>query len=516
MKYIKKLGITLILSVFLLTSRETAIAGNTLVFTQADTNNAANDLEIQLVSAVYDASSYTVKGTVENIGEETYKNIELQVIYTDQNGTTVLETETTLNSGKSLAPTEISDFEVSIGKNDAISAVTVNVLEAELAEVNSVPEGTIEIKDSIWQKDIGRYSSKFIKEIEVTPDGNYWLFTSNYSCIVYEGKTKIEVSDEEIKEVSVLGAFPIQPVEETGLVMEYSELATEKIEYSNDASFDFRQEVKEKYGRSFIVFYQVLDQNGKLVDEEIFRSLGKEGSAKLAYYEFAPKSSNLNYHFDILGVVELEDSGEKDILSCGDYSFSIDTLRCLGKMSFIGPHNSSGIAKIKISRIGEEDRYEILSFINGQGSVSTWDQHMETSNRDLYDFEILSYTPLPLTCNYRYIVGDKFTVKQKTFDEICEMYSYKYGVTIGDDRSYLSIDTNVYDLSNHDDTDDLKTVEEINNFFGFPDVLYQKMCMTTEDQGLQKTENDMTIVTWTNSPDEGLEVLYERKYPEKE
>ena len=91
------------------------------------------------------------------------------------------------------------------------------------------------------------------------------------------------------------------------------------------------------------------------------------------------------------------------------------------------------------------------------------------------------------------------------------------------DDSYLKIDTNPYDkavdeltyveLSTFDQvqTDSLNGIKFVNERLGFTDAVYSKMMDTTALMGVQTEENDKYRVSWTYHPDNGLEVMYERK-----
>ena len=53
-------------------------------------------------------------------------------------------------------------------------------------------------------------------------------------------------------------------------------------------------------------------------------------------------------------------------------------------------------------------------------------------------------------------------------------------------------------------------VEEINDAFGLPKSVGQKMLSTSYAQGKQSQAFDNVIVSWTYHPDKGLEILYEK------
>lgn len=95
--------------------------------------------------------------------------------------------------------------------------------------------------------------------------------------------------------------------------------------------------------------------------------------------------------------------------------------------------------------------------------------------------------------------------------------------TVAQDGSYLKIDTNPYDkaideltyvqLSTFDQkqSDSLNGIKFVNERLGFTNALYSKMMDTTALMGVQTEENDKYRVSWTYHPDNGLEVMYERK-----
>lgn len=94
----------------------------------------------------------------------------------------------------------------------------------------------------------------------------------------------------------------------------------------------------------------------------------------------------------------------------------------------------------------------------------------------------------------------------------------KEWATLGRDNSYLKIDTN----PNNTDKDEMTwdeiemmllacdKIEEVNEYLGLPDYLYEDMEHTTALQGKQKeTYEDIGVeVLWSYHPDNGLQVQY--------
>lgn len=86
----------------------------------------------------------------------------------------------------------------------------------------------------------------------------------------------------------------------------------------------------------------------------------------------------------------------------------------------------------------------------------------------------------------------------------------KYGWTAGSDGSYLSADTNVYDLDDYSNGSIWASIKEMNKTLGLPGSLTEDMNTTTWSMGRQnKVFSSVGIeVTWTYHPDKGMEVTY--------
>lgn len=99
----------------------------------------------------------------------------------------------------------------------------------------------------------------------------------------------------------------------------------------------------------------------------------------------------------------------------------------------------------------------------------------------------------------------KINLKKTFFD-----YS-GVGIDVASDGSYMTLDTNPYNIDKYVLSGMLDTIKKANSRLGFTDGLYQKMLSTTALQGRQTYENDLVTVQWTYHPDNGLEVIYEVK-----
>ena len=121
------------------------------------------------------------------------------------------------------------------------------------------------------------------------------------------------------------------------------------------------------------------------------------------------------------------------------------------------------------------------------------------------------------TCTVTASAGGKvavcvITVKKKAPDlkALYNDLSDDYGWTLGSDGSYLSADTNVYNLDDYSNSSILYEIRDMNKKMNLPDSLYNDMLQTTWSMGKQQEtyENIGIKVSWTYHPDKGLEVTY--------
>ena len=97
---------------------------------------------------------------------------------------------------------------------------------------------------------------------------------------------------------------------------------------------------------------------------------------------------------------------------------------------------------------------------------------------------------------------------QKLYDEYCS----STWAEVGDDGSYLYIDTNPDD--NEDDglayVEAYSAVKDVNDALELPDSLLSDMEETTGADGKQTEDFDQVTVSWRYHPDKGLEVTYKK------
>lgn len=97
------------------------------------------------------------------------------------------------------------------------------------------------------------------------------------------------------------------------------------------------------------------------------------------------------------------------------------------------------------------------------------------------------------------------------FEKVVETANASLCSEVASDGSYLIVDTNPYNIEDFYDADFLEALKTINTELGFSDALYEKMLQTRALDGRQTDENDKISVSWTYHPDNGLQVMYEKK-----
>lgn len=94
------------------------------------------------------------------------------------------------------------------------------------------------------------------------------------------------------------------------------------------------------------------------------------------------------------------------------------------------------------------------------------------------------------------------------FKAIYNTYCSSTYATVGSDGSYLSIDTNPYDLDDYIVSGSLQAIIDVNSALGLPDYVLNDMGSTTALMGRQTATFDDVTVSWSFHPDKGLEVTY--------
>lgn len=82
-------------------------------------------------------------------------------------------------------------------------------------------------------------------------------------------------------------------------------------------------------------------------------------------------------------------------------------------------------------------------------------------------------------------------------------------ISLSEDNNSLVIDSNPLDIDDYYSSSTEDCIILVNEKFGFPDSLYEKMSKTRAIDGIQNDANDNFKVSWSYSPSHGLQIIYE-------
>ena len=119
--------------------------------------------------------------------------------------------------------------------------------------------------------------------------------------------------------------------------------------------------------------------------------------------------------------------------------------------------------------------------------------------------------PLSLAFTCLIIYYNSMHVFQRAFEKAGGKNNIGEWVTVSGDGKSLRIDTNPADEDDFYDSGATKAIRKINKELDLPDSLYEKMTETRALDGRQNWTNNRITVSWTYHPDQGLEIIYERK-----
>ncbi len=97
---------------------------------------------------------------------------------------------------------------------------------------------------------------------------------------------------------------------------------------------------------------------------------------------------------------------------------------------------------------------------------------------------------------------------KSAYDDVIATYGASPCIMISGDLSYISIDTNPYNLDDYFNNSYMNYIKALNSKLGMPDYVYQEMITTSAIQGKQSETINGIKVTWSYHPDNGLEIIY--------
>lgn len=103
---------------------------------------------------------------------------------------------------------------------------------------------------------------------------------------------------------------------------------------------------------------------------------------------------------------------------------------------------------------------------------------------------------------------------KKSFTSLYERYCKEPWAEVGSDGSYLSIDSNPYDVDDKKSgsseyfSEAWEAVKNINKELGFTDAVNKKMGETSSLDGRQSESINGVNLSWKYHPDKGMEIMY--------
>ena len=153
-----------------------------------------------------------------------------------------------------------------------------------------------------------------------------------------------------------------------------------------------------------------------------------------------------------------------------------------------------------------------LTNVFGLAACSTADnsiQRPSTEDTDTQQPDSGTQQPSTEDTDTQQPVTDKYARLRQAYDKVKLQYSSAtLCYEIGDDGSYIEVDTNPLDFDDFYNPTYTKVIEAFNEELGVPDYVYKLMITTTALQGRQTETVNGLIISWTYHPDNGLEVIY--------
>ncbi len=148
-----------------------------------------------------------------------------------------------------------------------------------------------------------------------------------------------------------------------------------------------------------------------------------------------------------------------------------------------------------------------VSWVSSDTSVAVVDDNGTITGISAGTCMITAYAD-KVNASVNVTVKEKGPDFQKLYNELGS--AVKYGFSVASDGSYLSADTNVYNLDDYFNYDIRDAITDLHEKMGLPESLDEDMWNTTWSMGKQHEtfEGVGVTVSWTYHPDKGLEVTY--------
>lgn len=383
----------------------------------------------------------------------------------------------------------------------------------------------LKITDEGWTY-IEKTDGKIYKDkISVNSDKKLVIFTENREqFIIEDGKGEIELSvkndSEDVDKVA--GIYEIKNEKDAGIEITTSEVNTEveKYEALGEKSVDLEEEIQTEYDKPFLLYYHFENKDGDKItdtimsDENPYEMITEAKTTIKEYLWDIPLDEETEYKFVIDGIVKFDTSDDFKV-TLGDFKDEINTTideRYEAKQEVSVEPNGAGILWCSITANGKDPQIQYCNIINGKGEIYWGDGDItDLSDAPELKYDFKWYTPSEYNTDFDFEIDKNAKKVTPSLKEVGERYENDFTVKLGEDGSYLLVDTNPSDIEDYASSTAWDYVLDINKMLGLPEALNQKMGTTRSIDGrLSETYGNITV-SWTYHPDNGLEVLYEEK-----
>ena len=495
------------------------------------------EFSIVLQSAKATKTQNIITGYLENVGTDTYENVVIHCKYLSEDGEEILTRDEVVAEGEAIAPGEQREFQVEVERQEAIVSVEVTCLSADLVEEPLEPEpkqptGTednrfenlqISIEEEPWRVTRPYTICKYYrKTLTALPQDFVYLLVQDKQTfdVTKEGKIELFASiyDDDIDDyernqydytIDAAFVFDDRPAGLEGLAISIDGVSQES---SLPEYYDFKVSCTDAKNRSGVVAYE---SSLKGSDESVtWYFVLRNGIGTFSFSkkcETPPSAEDAQIR--LLGTLFFEGEIEEHPLSLGEYTYEIDEgysySSCQGTQEVLGSDHENGLALVRVSEEGENDRNRLVYLHDGVGTIFTYNPDMDSSNQDLYSFEIIDFMSCDYPLDYEYHISGKEPCTPISIEEIADSLRSLSCVEFGD--GWFTFDSNAGDSPYADDSFWLPYLPKILDMTGFPTSVYWKMVLTTSVEGTKEVSADAYTVSWHYGPECGLEALFKVK-----
>lgn len=385
----------------------------------------------------------------------------------------------------------------------------------------------VKISDGKWTYTENSDGKNYTDIVTVNSKKNFIVFTEDSDgFLIKDGKGTIKLhveNGEEKNTDKIIGIYEIKDEKDADIKIDTSKVKTEITEYESlgEKSVDLEEEIQTSYDKPFLLYYHFEDNEGNRIENKIINN--DENHCKMItdskttitdYIWDVPLEDDTEYTFAIDGIVKFNVT-DNFKANLGEFNEKINNdsdARYEARQKVTLESKESGILWCSITANDKDSKTQYCKVVDGEGELywGDWDI-TEISDAPDLKYEFLWFAPSEYDTDFQIKVDENAEKKIPTLKEIGEMYPDDSSIKLGEDGSYLTVDTNPYDIEDNNNSYTWNDILDINKMLGLPDSVNAKMGSTRSMDGRISETYDNITVSWTYHPDNGLEVLYEEK-----